>query len=707
MVELEIANIIADATGLSLKNVSNVIGLLDDGATVPFIARYRKELTGTMDEMAVRDIQLRLDSLRTLIKRKEHILDTIEQTGNLTDSLRSEIMGCYDAVKLEDLYLPFKPKRKTRASVARENGLEPLARIIMAQNCKNPVQTASRYINDRVTSVDDALSGACDIMAEWVSEKVSNRNFVRISLSRNGLLITKGGTSDSKYAFYNNYSRSLRSIPPHNYLAIRRAEAEGVLKVSVSLDSDNDIQRLTERTIKSGASSEATVLIKRATADGYKRLLLPSITSEVMAEIKERSDKVSIDLFADGLRQVLLAAPIKATTVMAIDPGFRTGCKVVCLGPEGQLLAHDVIYPVPPHNKTAESASIVRQLIAKYGCKVIALGNGTASRETEEFILSLGLPADVKIEIVSEQGASIYSASEVARREFPDLDLTYRSAVSIGRRLLDPLAELVKIDPKSIGVGQYQHDVNQTQLKDALEFTVSRCVNEVGVNLNTASAELLGYVSGIGKALADNIVAYRNQNGPFKSRNELLKVPRLGAKAFEQSSGFLRIPDAANPLDNSAVHPESYSLVRKMAQGLGLKVEELIGNAEAISQIDPKQYLGNGVGLETIADIKSELIKPGRDPREAVDSDWNDKTLKSIEQLREGLILTGKVVNLTAFGAFVDLGIKENGLIHISEMSNRRIASPTEILKIGQIIKVKVKDVDTNRHRIALTLRDL
>lgn len=707
MAENEIASIISSTIGRPVQKVINVIELLDGGATVPFIARYRKELSGTMDETVVRDIQLRLESLRELIKRKAHIIEIIERAGKMTDKLRAEIAECFDAVRLEDIYLPYKPKRKTRASVARERGLEPLARIIMAQNCANPEQAAARFIGNEVGSAAAAIEGATDIIAEWVSEKVSNRNFLRSSLTRNGVLTTKGASAESKYAFYNNYSRNLRNIPPHNYLAIRRAEAEGELKVSVSTDTEGDITRIADRTIHAGATRESANIIHNAVADSYKRLLLPSITNELLAEIKERSDKASIALFADGLRQVLLAAPIKPAPVMAIDPGFRTGCKVVCLSPEGQLLDHDVIYPVPPHSKIKESADKVRKLIDKHHCTVIALGNGTASNETEEFLLSINLPPHVKIEKVSEQGASIYSASEVARREFPDLDLTYRSAASIGRRLLDPLAELVKIDPKSIGVGQYQHDVNQSQLKEALEFTVSSCVNEVGVNLNTASAELLAYVSGIGKVLADNIIAYRNENGPFASRRELLKVPRLGAKAFEQSSGFLRIPNAANPLDDSAVHPERYTLVSQMAKRLGLTVDKLIGNAEAIAKIKPADFIGDGVGEETITDIKAELLKPGRDPREAADTDWNDRSIKTIDQLSEGMILTGKVVNLTAFGAFVDLGIKENGLIHISEMSNRRIGSPTEVLKIGQILKVRVKEIDRTRNRIGLSIRNL
>lgn len=702
----DLSSIIARESGVRADRVENVLKLVAEGATVPFIARYRKEMTGSMDEIAVKAVIDRAEALRNLEKRKVAVLESIEQQGKLTDKLKEAIDNCSDLTSLEDLYLPFRPKRRTRASVAREKGLEPLAAILMSQRLSNPADSARRFVKGDVGDIDEALAGASDIIAEWISENASNRSRMRQSLMRRGRLEAKAVESGTKYDNYADYSKPLQHVAPHHFLAIKRGESEKILKVNVSTDEEGDIEALCRSVIHRSTAGEVQSILKKAIADGYKRLLLPSITNEVMAELKERSDKASIALFSEGLRQVLLAPPLGQKPVMAIDPGFRTGCKVVCLSAEGDLLAHDVIYPVPPHTRTDEASRKIRSLLSKYPANVIALGDGTASRETEAFLRGLGLK-DVKIEKVSEQGASIYSASETARAEFPDLDLTFRSAVSIGRRLQDTLAELVKIDPKSIGVGQYQHDVNQSLLKSELDFVVSRCVNEVGVNVNTASVQLLGYVSGIGPMLAGNIVAYRTANGPFASRNELKKVARMGAKAFEQCSGFLRIPDARNPLDASAVHPESYPVVEKMAASVGCKVAELIGNAKLIDSIDIDRLSreSNGAfGKETLTDIVGELKKPGRDPREAVESEWQNDRITKFEDLAPGMVLNGKVVNLTAFGAFIDLGIKENGLIHISQMSDRRISSASEVLKMWQIVTVKVLDVDMVRRRISLTM---
>ncbi|MCM1348145.1 MAG: RNA-binding transcriptional accessory protein [Firmicutes bacterium] len=707
MTDTEIFAHIAREFGLDTKHVRNVVELLNDGATVPFIARYRKEATGRLDEVAVKKIQERLESLIELDKRKQTILASIESSGNLTADLRSNIEACFDSRQLEDYYLPFKPKRRTRASIARERGLEPLAKIIMSQRSRNLQGAAERFVNKDVANTEDALKGACDIIAEWVSEDTKTRSHLRDALQRHGTLSTKGDATGTKYETYQNFSRKLAGLPAHTFFALQRASNEGVLSVSVNGEEERDMVSLQRRFIHRDASAESAGYVNSALKDSYKRLLLPSITTEVMADVRERSDDVSIGLFADGLRQLLLYPPVKPQTVIAIDPGFRTGCKVTVLSPQGDLLDHCVIYPVEPVRKIAEAENKIKDLIGKYGCSLIALGDGTASRETEDFLVNSGIAAMAHVEKVSEQGASIYSASDVARREFPDLDLTFRSAVSIGRRLQDPLAELVKIDPKSIGVGQYQHDVNQTKLRDALHFTVERCVNEVGVNINTASVELLGYVAGIGPVLASNIVAYRKENGDFKSRSEIKKVPRLGAKAFEQSSGFLRIPGTDNPLDNSAVHPERYELVSKMARDLGCEVNQLIGNDELISKIVPEKYVGSEVGMDTIEDIISELKKPGRDPRESQSADWQDPSLRAIDQIRSGMILKGKVVNITAFGAFVDIGVKQSGLLHISELSQRRVTAVSDVLKLWQIVTVKVIDVDLQRQRISLSIKQI
>ncbi len=698
---------VASRAEVSVQCAANVLQLVSEGCTVPFIARYRKERTGGLDEVGVKRIIDEATALEALAKRKAFVTDAIRDAGGLTDELQQKIAECFDAARLEDLYLPFKPKRKTRAAAARERGLEPLAKLVMAQRSTSIIAEAKRFVKKGVASEEEAISGACDIIAEWVSENEHARAGVRRSMQRKGVIRGKGKNSTGKYADYNDYSRPLRNVPAHACLALRRAESEGELKISVEADTKGDIEALERRYIKNSTSGDMRKVISSAVTDGYKRLLLPSITNEALAELKSRSDVQSIALFADALRQILLYPPVYPQPVLALDPGFRTGCKVACLDQHGQLLEHAVIYPAGPTAKIDEAARMVKLLLAKYSCKLIALGDGTASRETERFLQQAGLPDDVRIERVSEQGASIYSASDVARREFPDLDLTIRSAVSIGRRLQDPLSELVKIDPKSIGVGQYQHDVDQARLKDALDFTVERCVNEVGVNLNTASPELLAYVAGIGPALASNIVAYRNVNGEFRCRKDLMKVPRLGTKAFEQASGFLRVPGGDNPLDNSAVHPESYHVVQRMAKDMGCSVASLIGNDKVIDSIDPDRYVTETVGRATIDDILAELRKPGRDPREAVEADWRDCTIESIDDVSEGMVLQGKVVNLTAFGAFVDLGIKQNGLIHISEMSHRRIQSPAEVLSMWQIVTVKVIGVDHDRGRISLTMKNV
>ena len=698
---------VASRAEVSVQCAANVLQLVSEGCTVPFIARYRKERTGGLDEVGVKRIIDEATALEALAKRKAFVTDAIRDAGGLTDELQQKIAECFDTARLEDLYLPFKPKRKTRSAAARERGLEPLAKLVMAQRSTSIIAEAKRFVKKGVASEEEAISGACDIIAEWVSENEHARAGVRRSMQRKGVIRGKGKNSTGKYADYNDYSRPLRNVPAHACLALRRAESEGELKISVEADTKGDIEALERRYIKNSTSGDMRKVISSAVTDGYKRLLLPSITNEALAELKSRSDVQSIALFADALRQILLYPPVYPQPVLALDPGFRTGCKVACLDQHGQLLEHAVIYPAGPTAKIDEAARMVKLLLAKYSCKLIALGDGTASRETERFLQQAGLPDDVRIERVSEQGASIYSASDVARREFPDLDLTIRSAVSIGRRLQDPLSELVKIDPKSIGVGQYQHDVDQARLKDALDFTVERCVNEVGVNLNTASPELLAYVAGIGPALASNIVAYRNVNGEFRCRKDLMKVPRLGTKAFEQASGFLRVPGGDNPLDNSAVHPESYHVVQRMAKDMGCSVASLIGNDKVIDSIDPDRYVTETVGRATIDDILAELRKPGRDPREAVEADWRDCTIESIDDVSEGMVLQGKVVNLTAFGAFVDLGIKQNGLIHISEMSHRRIQSPAEVLSMWQIVTVKVIGVDHDRGRISLTMKNV
>lgn len=708
-----IIGVIASAAGLSQRSVAAIIRLLDDGATVPFIARYRKEATGEADEVMVESVKIEYERQRQLLQRKEFIAASIEDQGKLTPQLKEKITACFDAAELEDLYLPFKPKRRTKAAVARERGLEPLARIIMSQNCGGIMAVAARYLNpgSGIATPDDAVRGASDIIAEWISENASARRSVRRLFGHTAELSTRvvKGKEDegAKYRDYFNCREPLKRIAPHRFLAMCRAQREGYVRISIDIDQARASDSIASRVLKPGAGSDVADIITGAVQDAVKRLIIPSVENEMMADKKSQADAVAIDVFSLGLRQLLLSSPLKNRRIMAIDPGFRTGCKVVCLDCQGNLLDHDVIFPAPPRCDTERSAACVAKLIGRFGIDAIALGDGTASRQTYDFLKSMDLPQGVDIHIVSEQGASIYSASEVARDEFPDQDITVRGAVSIGRRLLDPLAELVKIDPKSIGVGQYQHDVDQQRLRQSLDFTVSSCVNSVGVDLNTASRQLLSYVSGIGPALAENIVAYRTECGGFKSRRELLKVKRLGDKAYAQCAGFLRVDNPENPLDNSAVHPESYHIVEKMARDLGVKVENLIGNAPLLRKIDKSRYLTDTVGMPTVNDIVAELEKPGRDPRLTASAAVFDSRVTDFSDLRTGMVIEGKVVNVTAFGAFVDLGIKENGLLHISEMSDSFVRSAADVVSIGQRLTVRVLGIDSGRRRISLSLKNL
>lgn len=703
----DIITIISEELNLSNKQVSATIRLLEDGATIPFISRYRKEATGSLDEVAIRNIQLRYHELQEIVKRKEYILETIESQGKLTPELKDKINSTLDVSILEDIYLPYKPKRRTRAAIAREQGLEPLAKIIMSQTSGDIERQALRFLSDGVNSTDDAISGALDIIAEWVSENEKVRSIIRTRYIKSAIIsssVVKGKEKEAQnYKNYFDFAEPLRYCSSHRYLAMRRGEAEGLLRVSVSIDDDEMLERLYKFFVKSG--SQSAEYICQAVKDGYKRLIKPSIETEVSALTKEKSDKTAIAMFADNVRQLLFAPPLGHKRVIGIDPGYRTGCKVVCLDAQGNLLHNDVIYPCAPKNDFKGAARKISYLVEAYKIDAIAVGNGTASRETEKFLSSLHYPHNVQVFVVNENGASIYSASKIAREEFPDKDVTVRGAVSIGRRLIDPLAELVKIEPKSIGVGQYQHDVDQAKLKDALDYTVSSCVNLVGVNVNTASRQLLAYVSGIGPQLAGNIVEYRAEHGDFESRKALKDVPRMGDKAFQQCAGFLRIPNAENILDNTAVHPESYSLVEHIAKDNNCSVEEIVSNKELLRSIDLKRYVSENIGLPTLTDIISELEKPGRDPRSKVEIMEFDERVKSINDLCEGMILNGIVNNITAFGAFVDIGIKENGLVHISQLCDHFVSSPSEILKVHQYVKVKVIEVDHSRNRIALTMK--
>lgn len=708
----EFSRMIAAELKLPEHRIANTLKLLQGGATIPFISRYRKEATGGLDEVQIGDIQSRYEKLCELSKRKETVLSTIQEQGKLTPELQSRISSCWNATELEDIYLPFKPKRKTRAEAARSKGLEPLALLLMMQKENNLLAKARNYVKGEVKDEEDALKGARDILAEQVSEDERSRNLMRNQFQRQAIIqskVIKGKESEessAKYRDYFDFSEPLKKCSSHRLLALRRGESEGVLKVTIFPEDEetcNDrLQRLFVR-----ADNECARQVKEAIADAYKRLLKPAIETEFASLSKEKADEEAIRVFAENLRQLLLAPPLGQKRVMGIDPGFRTGCKVVCLDAQGTLLHNEAIYPHPPKSEYAQAARKIVKLVEQYKIEAIAIGNGTASRETEQFVTSQRYDREVQVFVVSEDGASIYSASKTAREEFPDYDVTVRGAVSIGRRLMDPLAELVKIDAKSIGVGQYQHDVDQNKLKAALDHTVESCVNLVGVNVNTASKHLLTYVSGLGPTLAQNIVEYRTENGPFESRRQLLKVPRMGAKAYEQCAGFLRIPQAKNPLDNSAVHPESYSIVEQMAKDLDCSVNDLIKNKELRNKIDLQKYVTDTVGLPTLTDILQELDKPGRDPRQKIQVFEFDKNVRTLDDLQEGMELPGIVTNITNFGCFVDIGIKENGLVHVSQLADRFISDPTEVVRIHQHVRVKVLGIDHERKRIQLTMKGL
>lgn len=708
----EFSQMIAAELKLPAHRIANTLKLLQGGATIPFISRYRKEATGGLDEVQIGDIQTRYEKLCELSKRKETVLSTIEEQGKLTPELKARISACWNATELEDIYLPFKPKRKTRAEAARAKGLEPLALLLMMQKENNLAAKVRNFVKGEVKDEEDALKGARDILAEQISEDERSRNLMRNQFQRQALIqskVVKGKEAEeasAKYRDYFDFCEPLKKCSSHRLLALRRGESEGVLKVSIfPEDEDMCNERLQRLFVR--ANNECAHQVKEALTDAYKRLLKPAIETEFAALSKEKADEEAIRVFAENLRQLLLAPPLGQKRVMGIDPGFRTGCKVVCLDAQGTLLHNEAIYPHPPKSEYAQAARKIVKLVEQYKIEAIAIGNGTASRETEQFVTSQRYDREVQVFVVSEDGASIYSASKTAREEFPDYDVTVRGAVSIGRRLMDPLAELVKIDAKSIGVGQYQHDVDQTKLKASLDQTVESCVNLVGVNVNTASKHLLTYVSGLGPTLAQNIVDYRTENGPFESRRQLLKVPRMGAKAYEQCAGFLRIPQAKNPLDNSAVHPESYPIVEQMAKDLNCTVADLIKNKELRSKIDLKKYVTDTVGLPTLTDILQELDKPGRDPRQKIQVFEFDKNVRTLDDLQEGMELPGIVTNITNFGCFVDIGIKENGLVHVSQLADRFVSNPADVVRIHQHVRVKVMSIDHERKRIQLTMKGL
>ena len=705
------AKMIGKALGLSERSVTNTLQLIDEGCTIPFISRYRKERTGNLDEVQITAISDAYDKLKEISKRKDTVVKTITEQGKMTDDLQRRIDACWDANELEDIYMPFKPKRRTKAQVAREQGLEPLSLILMMQRERNIEAAAQRFVKEGVKDVAAAIKGAQDIVAEMVSEDERSRQQVRSSFRREAIITSKvvKAKADSeeaaKYSDYFDFSEPLRRCSSHRLLAMRRGENEGILRISISADDEVCLDKLKRQFVHGFGPCQA--LVGEAVEDAYKRLLKPSIETEFANMSKEKADDEAIGVFAENLRQLLLSAPLGQKRVMGIDPGFRTGCKVVCLDAQGNLLHHEAIFPHPPVNKASVAAHQVEQMVEKYNIEAIAIGNGTASRETAQFVKQLQLGHDVKQFVVSEDGASVYSASKTARDEFPDEDVTVRGAVSIGRRLMDPLAELVKIDPKSIGVGQYQHDVDQSKLKKSLDQTVESCVNLVGVNLNTASQHLLTYVSGLGPTLAKNIVEYRKANGAFASRAQLKKVARLGPSAFEQCAGFLRIPGARNPLDNSAVHPESYHIVEQMAKDNHCTVAQLIGDAAKRKAVDIKKYVTDTVGMPTLTDIMAELEKPGRDPREQIEEFEFDKNVTSVDDLVAGMVLPGIVTNITNFGAFVDVGVHQDGLVHVSQLADRYVTDPTQVVKLHQHVKVRVVEVDRKRNRISLSMKKL
>ncbi|MGQ1890352.1 Tex family protein [Thermophagus sp. OGC60D27] len=702
-----IPNLIAEKTNISASQIQNTIELLDEGATIPFISRYRKERTGSLDEVAINSIKEYYEKFKELEKRKMTVLKAIEEQDALTEDLKDRIDNCYDPVELEDLYLPYKPKRKTRASKAKERGLEPLAKTLFKQFEKDIETLATKFLNDEVPDVDAALQGARDIIAEWINENKTAREIVRNAFYHKSVIASKlvkdKEEEGAKYRDYFEWSEPLKKCPSHRFLAMQRGEKEGFLKISAHPDQEEVMPRL-ERLFLKG-ETPATEQVAMALQDAYKRLLAPSLENETLATFKEKADEEAIKVFAENLRQLLLTPPLGQKRVLAIDPGYRTGCKVVCLDAQGQLLHNETIYPHPPQKETGKAMKKLASMVDAYNIEAIAIGNGTASRETEAFVRKIKFDRDVLVFVVSEDGASVYSASKVAREEFPDYDVTVRGAVSIGRRLMDPLAELVKIDPKSIGVGQYQHDVDQTRLKEALDRVVESVVNMVGVNLNTASHHLLTYISGLGPSLAKNIVAWRNENGAFQSREDLKKVPRLGARAYEQAAGFLRISNAKNPLDNTAVHPESYPIVTKMANDLKCNVSDLIQEKKLRDAVDLNKYITPTTGLPTLKDIMQELEKPGRDPRQTIKVFEFAKDVFSLDDLKPGMVVPGIVTNITNFGAFVDVGVKQDGLVHISQLADRFVSNPADVVKLHQHVEVKVLDVDVARKRIQLSMK--
>lgn len=714
--------LISKSTGISERQVANTVGLLEEGCTIPFIARYRKEVTGTLDEVQVASVNDALDKLKEIEKRKETILKTIEEQGKLTPELKTRIENSWDSTELEDIYLPYKPKRKTRAEVARQKGLEPLATFLMLQNPNADIdKKVKEFISEEkeVKTAEEAIAGAQDIIAEQVSESEEARNIVRFNFKKDAVITSTKTKSKAKtpeeqqawddaaqkYRDYFDFSEKLARCASHRLLAMRRGEAEGFLKVSISGDDERCLDRLDQQFLRN--SSKSAELVWDAVEDAFKRLIKPSIETEFANISKEKADEEAIRIFVKNLEQLLMSAPLGQKRVLALDPGFRTGCKVVCLDAEGNLLHNEAIYPHPPKNERRAAGDKIWTLTKQYKIEAISIGNGTASRETEEFVKSLGLPESIQVFVVSEDGASIYSASKVAREEFPDYDVTVRGAVSIGRRLMDPLAELVKIDPNSIGVGQYQKDVDQKALKHSLDQTVEMCVNKVGVNLNTASKHLLTYVSGLGPSIAQNIVTYRAENGAFKSRKELLKVPKLGPKAFEQAAGFLRVSGSKQPLDNSAVHPESYPIVEKMAKDLKCTVADLLADKTLREKIDINKYVTDKVGVPTLQDIMQELDKPGRDPRQQLEAFAFSKDVKELEDVQPGMTLPGIITNITNFGCFVDVGVHTKGLVHISELADKFVKDPTEVVELHQHVQVRVLDVDLKRGRMALSMKGL
>lgn len=708
---MTLENYIQQTLSLPNKSIENTLALLAEDCTIPFIARYRKDQTGNLDEVQIEQIFKLNKQFEEIVKRKDSVLKSIEEQGQLSEELKQKIENSFDLQEIEDLYLPYKKRKKTKADVARENGLEPLAKIIMAQRADDPEFLASKYLNEKIVNEDEALQGARDIIAEWINENIFIRKNLRRVFQRKALVetkVVKSKTEDAeaqKFQQYFDWNEPLHKAPSHRLLAMLRAEKEGFVKIKITLNEDDKeeaLRMMDKALIKN--DGPCAVHIEKAIDDSYKRLLEPAISNEVLQEAKAKADQKAIEVFSENLRQLLLASPLGEKRIMGIDPGFKTGCKVVCLDEKGDLLNNETIYPHPPQNDHAMAMKKIRSLANAYHIEAIAIGNGTASRETEFFIKKIAFDKPLQVFVVSEAGASVYSASKIAREEFPNYDVTVRGAVSIGRRLADPLAELVKIDPKSIGVGQYQHDVDQTKLKEELDHTVMRCVNLVGVNVNTASKSLLSYVSGIGEKMAENIVQFRSENGPFVERSQLKKVPRLGEKAFQQAAAFVRIPNGKNPLDNSAVHPESYKTVEKMAKDLGIPVAELIGNKDKIKAIVPEKYANETVGVLGIQDILKELEKPGLDPRKAAKVFEFDPNVRSMKDLKPGMILPGIVNNITAFGCFVDIGIKESGLVHISQLKAGFVSDVNEVVKLHQHVQVKVVEVDEARKRIQLTM---